>query len=266
MKHGFVMPVGNARQIMEAAVLAENEGWDGFFVWEPVWGVDAWVSLTAAAVATSTIKLGTLLTPLSRMRPWRVAGQTATFDDLSGGRLILSVGLGAVDVGFDSFGEVTGIRERAELMDESLAILQGLWQGQPFTFEGKHYRIAESTFPHKPPLPVNDNRVPIWMVGLWPNKKSMARALKYQGILPSVRNDKGEWRRLTPDDVKAIREFAGDEIDIVVEGEEGSASPESSRAWEAAGATWYIESLWGVQMEEDIQDRIAARLKEGPPR
>ncbi len=260
------MPVGDARQIMDAAVLAEEHDWDGFFVWEPVWGVDAWVSLTAAAVATSTIKLGTLLSPLSRMRPWRVAGQTATFDHLSGGRLILSVGLGAVDVGFDSFGETTDIRERAELMDESLAILEGLWKGQPFTFEGKHYQISESTFPHKPPSPVNDSRIPIWMVGLWNSKKSMERAVKYQGLLPSVRDDEGQWRRLLPNDVQAMREFAGDDIDIIVEGEEGKASPETSQTWEDAGATWHVESLWAVQMEPDIQDRIAARIKEGPPK
>ena len=265
MQFGFVMPAGDGKQTMQAAIMAEQHGWDGFFVWEPVWGVDAWVSLTAAAVSTSRIKLGTLLSPLSRMRPWRVAGQTATLDHLSGGRLILSVGLGAVDAGFESFGEVTNIRQRAELMDESLAIIQGLWQGQPFDFDGKHFQISESTFPHKPPCPVNNNRVPIWMVGLWNNRKSMARAINYEGILPSVRDEKGEWRRLTFEDVAAIREFAGGDIDIVVEGEEGKSSTENSAAWEEAGATWHIESLWEPQFEADIQDRVKARLEQGPP-
>lgn len=205
------MPVGDARQIMESAARAEQHGWDGIFVWEPLWGVDAWVSMTAAALATSSIKVGTLLSPLSRMRPWQVAAKSATLDHLSGGRLILSVGLGATDTGFESFGEVTDIRRRAELLDESLAIVTGLWRGQPFTYAGKHYRIGESTFPHKPPVPVNDARVPIWVVGLWPNRRSMARAMKYQGIIASVRNERGEPGHLKPADVRAIRELPAPE-------------------------------------------------------
>lgn len=75
MKYGFVMPAGDARVASELAAMAEQSGWDGFFVWEPVWGIDAWVCLTAAAMTTQRIRLGTMLTPLSRMRPWRVAGQ-----------------------------------------------------------------------------------------------------------------------------------------------------------------------------------------------
>ena len=257
------MPVGDARQIMESAARAEQHGWDGIFVWEPLWGVDAWVSMTAAALATSSIKVGTLLSPLSRMRPWQVAAKSATLDHLSGGRLILSVGLGATDTGFESFGEVTDIRRRAELLDESLAIVTGLWRGQPFTYAGKHYRIGESTFPHKPPAPVNDGRVPIWVVGLWPNRRSMARAMKYQGIIASVRNERGEPGHLKPADVRAIREFAGAGVDIVVEGE-GEAS-HSVGEWQDAGATWYIESLWQEQFADDIQERIHARLQNGPP-
>ena len=257
------MPVGDAREVMEAAAEAEKHGWDGFLVWEPLWGVDAWISMTAAALATSSIKVGTLLSPLSRMRPWQVAAKSATLDHLSGGRLILSVGLGAVDTGFESFGEVTDVRRRAELLDESLDIVTGLWRGQPFTYAGKHYRIGESTFPHKPPVPVNDARVPIWVVGLWPNRRSMARAVKYQGIIPSVRNERGEPGRLKPADVHAIREFVGAGVDIVVEGE-GEAS-HSVGEWQDAGATWYIESLWQEQFADDIQKRVHARLRNGPP-
>jgi alkanesulfonate monooxygenase SsuD/methylene tetrahydromethanopterin reductase-like flavin-dependent oxidoreductase (luciferase family) len=264
MQFGFVMPVGNAQQIMEAAVVAERHGWDGFFVWEPVWGVDAWVAMTAAVVATSTIKLGTLLSPLSRMRPWQVAAKSATLDHLSKGRLILSVGLGATDTGFEQFGEVTGVRERAELLDESLDIITGLWGGQPFVYTGKHYQISESTFPHKPP-PCHNQRVPIWVVGLWPNKRSMARAVKYQGILPSVRDEHQGFRRLTHEDVSAVRNHTGPGVDIIVEGEEGKGSPGQSMNWKDAGATWYIESLWETQFESDIQERVTTKLKGGPP-
>ncbi|HSJ60770.1 MAG TPA: LLM class flavin-dependent oxidoreductase, partial [Jiangellaceae bacterium] len=96
MKFGFTLPSGDARTAAETAAIAEQAGWDGFFVWEPVWGVDAWVCLAAAAMRTKRIKLGTMLTPLSRMRPWKLASETATLDNLSGGRVILSVGLGAL--------------------------------------------------------------------------------------------------------------------------------------------------------------------------
>jgi len=150
---------------------------DGFFVFEPVWGFDAWVALAAAAVRTERIRLGTMLSPLSRMRPWKLASETVSLDHLSGGRLILSVGLGAVETGFVAFGEVTDRRTRAELVDEGLEVLTGLWAGQPFRYEGQHYRIEPTGF-FPPPPPVQRPRIPIWVVGAWPRPKSMARAVR----------------------------------------------------------------------------------------
>src|SRR5512143_3540712 len=141
MKFGFVLPQGDARTAAEFAYQAEQSGWDGFFVWEPVWGVDAWVSLTAAAMRTERIGLGTMITALSRMRSWKLGSETATLDNLSGGRVILSVGLGALDSGFEAFGEVTDRKTRAELLDEGLEVLVGLWHGMPFHFQGKHYHL-----------------------------------------------------------------------------------------------------------------------------
>src|SRR5919112_1428396 len=128
MRYGFVFPRGDARTAADFAREAEQAGWDGFFVWEPVWGIDAWVSLTAAAMQTERIKLGTMLTPLSRMRPWKLASESATLDRLSNGRVILAVGLGAIDSGFAAFGEETDRKVRAELMDEALEIVTGLWK------------------------------------------------------------------------------------------------------------------------------------------
>ncbi len=151
MKYGFVLPTGDARTAADFALAAEQAGWDGFFVWEPVWGIDAWVSLTAAAMQTERIRLGTLLSPVSRMRPWKLAGETATLDNLAQGRVILSVGLGAINTGFEEFGEVTDRKTRAELLDESLDILTGLWRGQPFDYAGKHYKIKDCAF--QPPSP-----------------------------------------------------------------------------------------------------------------
>jgi alkanesulfonate monooxygenase SsuD/methylene tetrahydromethanopterin reductase-like flavin-dependent oxidoreductase (luciferase family) len=103
MRFGFVIPWADADEVGDLAAAAEESGWDGIFVWEPVWGADAWISLAVAAVRTSRIRLGTLLTPPSRRRPAELASQVATVDRLSGGRVILSVGLGALDSGFEAF-------------------------------------------------------------------------------------------------------------------------------------------------------------------
>ena len=105
MRYGFVVPWADAESVGDLAAAAEDAGWDGLFVWEPVWGVDAWISLAVAAVRTSHIRLGTMLTPPSRRRPAELASQVATVDRLSNGRVILSVGLGALDSGFEAFGE-----------------------------------------------------------------------------------------------------------------------------------------------------------------
>ena len=185
MKYGFVLPYGDARIAADFAFEAEQAGWDGFFVWEAVWGWEAWMMLTAAAMRTQRIKFGTMITPLSRMRPWELASKTVTLDHLSNGRVILAVGLGAIDTGFAEFGEETDRKTRAELLDEGLDIVTGLWRGQPFNYDGKHYHIKETKFYPLPP-PVQQPRIPIWVVGAWPKEKSMQRALRYDGYLPNV--------------------------------------------------------------------------------
>jgi len=273
MKFGFVLPKGDARTAAEFAYQAEMAGWDGFFVWEPVWGVDAWVSLTAAAMRTQRIRLGTMLTPLSRMRPWKLASETATLDNLSNGRVILSVGLGAVDTGFEAFREVTDRATRAELLDEGLEILTGLWRGQPFNYQGKRYQIKETSF-QPPPPPVQRPRIPIWVVGAWPRMKSMRRVVKYDGLLPNVMGEDGVVRMGPPthDEVRAMKVFIQEHraettpFDIVMEGETPGDDQKKAasivRGWEDAGATWWIEAMWAAPQLEDV----LARIKQGPPR
>ena len=271
MKYGFVLPNGDARTAAEVARAGEAAGWDGFFVWEPVWGVDAWVSLTAAAMVTERIRLGTMITPLSRMRPWKLASEAATLDHLSGGRVILSVGLGATDTGFAAFGEETDRRIRAELLDEGLDILTGLWRGQPFSYEGAHYKVQPTEF-MVPPPPVQQPRIPIWVVGAWNRPKSMARALKYDGILPNPMTPEGDHRPLTTDDARDIKAYVEANrtetapYDIIVEGTTPGNKPkkaaETVRAWADAGATWWIEALWNVPDAAAVRRRV----EQGPPR
>jgi len=272
MKYGFVLPRGDARTAAEYAKAAEEAGWDGFFVWEPVWGVDAWICLTAAAMVTSRIRLGTMITPVSRMRPWKLASETATLDNLSGGRVILSVGLGAVDTGFFQFGEVTDRKTRAELLDEGLDILTGLWAGQPFEYHGKHYQVKPTDF-MLPPPPVQQPRIPIWAVGAYPSEKSMGRALRYDGLLPNMLGPDGKvsMNPITFEQVATLRDFIqqrrpdGRPYDIVVEGttsgEDQAGNAALMQRWQAAGATWWIEAMW----EAPAPEKVLERIQQGPP-
>ena len=274
MKYGFVLPSGDARTAAELAHEAEQAGWDGFFVWEPVWGIDAWVSLTAAAMRTGRIRLGTMITPVSRMRPWKLASETATLDNLSNGRVILAVGLGAIDSGFEAFGEVTDRKTRAELLDEGLDILTGLWRGQPFSYDGKHYQVRETSF-MPPPPPVQQPRIPIWVVGAWPRMKSMRRVLRYDGLLPIIMGDDNQFRQTTPDDIREMRAFVEANrtettaFDIVMEGVTPGNDPKKAAAtvqpWADAGATWWIESMWESIGNEEGQNPFRKRIQQGPP-
>lgn len=277
MKYGFVFPGGEARTAAEFAHAAEEAGWDGFFVWEPVWGVDAWVSLAAAAMVTQRIRLGTMITPVSRMRPWKLASETATLDRLSNGRVILSVGLGALESGFAAFGEVTDRAQRAELLDEGLELLTRLWAGRPVHFEGKHYlvEVNEDNFlTPPPPPPVQQPRIPIWVVGAWLRKKSMRRALRYDGLLPNVMGEDGEVRMspATPQEVSDMRAYVTEQrvettpFDIVVEGETPIDDPVAAaaiiRPYTEAGATWWLEARWTAP---DLT-HVLERIRQGPPK
>jgi hypothetical protein len=274
MKFGFVLPKGDAKIAADFAHIAEQSGWDGFFVWEPVWGIDAWISLTAAAMVTKRIKLGTMLTPLSRMRPWKIASETATLDNLSNGRVILSVGLGAIDTGFEDFGEITDRKKRAELLDEGLEILTNLWIGNPFQHTGKHYQveITEKTF-QPPPSPIQKPRIPIWVVGAWPSKTSMNRALKFDGLLPAVLGEDRKVRleMIAPREILEMKSYINANhdqstpFDIIMEGQTPGFDLDKASAFVRpyldVGVTWWIEALWELQESE----KVLTRIKQGPP-
>jgi alkanesulfonate monooxygenase SsuD/methylene tetrahydromethanopterin reductase-like flavin-dependent oxidoreductase (luciferase family) len=263
--------------VADLAAHAETHGWDGFFVWEPVWGVDAWVALAAGAMTTSRIRLGTMLTPLPRRRPWDLAGQSAAVDNLSGGRLILSVGLGAAHAGWLAFEPDPGRRVRAELLDEGLDVLTGLWSGQPFEYDGRHYRVTPSDF-LPPPAPVQRPRIPIWVVGGWPARRSMARAARFDGWLPNVLS-KGAAGPAAPDHIRAgirwihdLRIMEGlpvEGYDVICEGttpaRDATAAAALVAPWRDAGATWWIEADWSVPREA-VRDYATERLAAGPPK
>ena len=245
------------RILAELAQLAEQASWDGIFLEDYIvhWSApstptcDPWVALAAMAARTEHIRLGTMVTPLSRRRPWKLARETITLDQLSNGRLILGAGLGDInDPGFVKTGEVIDARQRAHMLDEALAILAGLWSGQPFAYQGEHYQIDEVTFL---PGPVQSSRIPIWIGGAWPNSGPVRRAARWDGACLYHSTPDGSWQDMSPDDVRALKaaiqsqRTSSEPFDISIggrrRGEDWEKERETIRSLAEAGATWWVE-------------------------
>jgi alkanesulfonate monooxygenase SsuD/methylene tetrahydromethanopterin reductase-like flavin-dependent oxidoreductase (luciferase family) len=260
MRYGVSVPcfgVGvDAALIAEWALDAEAAGWHGFFLWDhlfafdpgPIDVVDPWIALTAAACATTHIRLGTMVTPLPRRRPLVVARQTVSLDRLSGGRLVLGVGTGAFPFEWDYCGEEAHHRRRGEMLDEHLQLLTQLWAGEPVRHEGRFYTVAgpEWAAVCYPP-PVQQPRIPIWVGGSWPGTRPFVRAAQWDGVVP-MRVD-GDWTVAdTAAVAKRIRELrvGGSPFDIAIPSESSPEDPrriEVRRQHSAAGATWWIEAV-----------------------
>ena len=288
MKHGFIFTGTDPELAVELAPLAEASAWDGFFVWEGIWATDPWATLAATAMVTERIRLGTMLTPVPRRRPWELAGQTMTVDRLSNGRVILSAGLGVpaeFEQRFWIFEDDPGRKVRAELLDEGLEMMQQLWRGEPFEFEGAHYR-AERTDTMLPPAIVQQPRIPTWVVGVWPRMKSMRRVARYDGWIPNYAppNASGvdpleQQRTYTPEiaaeAIAWIREERerlglGDRpFEITQEGTTSGTDAEADaavvRPWADAGVTWWLEADWNVPAER-VAEYSRERVRSGPPR
>jgi alkanesulfonate monooxygenase SsuD/methylene tetrahydromethanopterin reductase-like flavin-dependent oxidoreductase (luciferase family) len=282
MRFGFVVPYADARDFAELAALGEAHGWDGVFTWEAVWGVDAWVSLAAAAMTTQRVRLGTLLTPVPRYRPWDLASRVGTVDRLSAGRAILGAGLGALHEGWTAFEADEGRRVRAEKLDECLAVYAGLMRGQPFEFSGRHYTAHPTDF-MVPAPPVQQPRPPVWVVGAEvagrDSQPSLRRAARWDGLLPQFLgsdDDSGtsaleRLQRL----VGRVREFRAEaglpwqNYDVMLEadstGEWTTTTPLDPTAWAQTGVTWWVESWWSVPRGPEGLAEVRRRIRAGPP-
>jgi alkanesulfonate monooxygenase SsuD/methylene tetrahydromethanopterin reductase-like flavin-dependent oxidoreductase (luciferase family) len=254
---------------------AEDAGWDGYFLWDHILFTmfgnapmgDPWVSLAAMAMATSRIKLGTLVTPLPRRHIGKLARETATLDLMSEGRLVLGVGIGHDRNGreYSAFGENADDRTRGEMLDEGLEVLTGLWSGKPFSFEGKHYRVDDVEFL---PRPVQEPRIPIWVAGTWPHKKPFRRAAQWDGVASQA-----ERGGLKPTDyrdiVRYIRQYRESDapFDVIrpspLPAGEAHRIAETIGEYEEAGVTW-----WMVPFEDDMGtlDELHSFVRKGPPR
>jgi alkanesulfonate monooxygenase SsuD/methylene tetrahydromethanopterin reductase-like flavin-dependent oxidoreductase (luciferase family) len=180
----------DAAAVADLAKLAEDSGWDGFFVWDHIVISDAmpvgdpFVILSAVACATSQLTIGTLVTPVPRRRPWVLARQCETLDRLSGGRFVLGIGIGfPPGPEFGTFGEVTDARTRGDMLDEGIDVLLGMWSAEPFSYAGNHYSVAET---HFAPAPLQQPRIPIWVAATWPNPRPIRRAARLEGVYPLV--------------------------------------------------------------------------------
>ena len=276
MQYGFVIEGGDATATSELTQEAEAAGWDGVFIADamdigmpnspPFPWFDPWIVLAAMAMRTERIRIGTMITPVPRRRPWKLARETITLDQLSNGRLIFGAGLGAAehDGGFYKVGEAMDLKVRAQRLDEGLAILAGLWSGKPFSFTGEHYDVKEMTML---PTPVQSPRIPVWVPGVWTKQKSMQRALRWDGIIPQKYKS---MERMTPAEVRELKHFVDEHrpettpFDIVVggttQGGNRKRAATTVSAFAEAGATWWLESAM------TSSDKLQKRIKQGPPR
>jgi alkanesulfonate monooxygenase SsuD/methylene tetrahydromethanopterin reductase-like flavin-dependent oxidoreductase (luciferase family) len=257
-------PFGHPRVIADLARDAERAGWDGVFTWDDVAGwevdmADPTVALAAAAVATQRVRLGALITPLARRRPWKFARESASLDQLSGGRLVVGAGVGGGQEQFGDLGDEADQRRRGGMLDEALGMIVGLWRGESFAFEGEHYHVKPTVFR---PGPVQQPRIPIWIAGTWPHKRPLARMARWDGMFPlfwgidDPKEQQAHLRTMVAE-VQAMRaaqaEKTGDETPsphpfaVVVSGETAAGQPaqteEHIAGFAAAGATWWLESL-----------------------
>lgn len=281
MKYALHVPnfgtYSDPRDLAQLAYEAEDSGWDGFFLWDHyfwTWGDpvpvgDTWTLLTAIAARTERITIGPLITPLPRRRPWTVAHQAATLDHLSGGRVVLGVGIGGDWYrDYSAFGEPLGDKEHGEMLDEGLAIIDGLWSGEPFSFEGRHYQVKDAFFI---PRPLQQPRIPIWVAGNWPNKKPFRRAARWDGIAAEARRDLGS---LTPQHFEELRTYISEHrdphaarpFDITHIGRTPGDNPAAASAivtpYAEAGVTWWLEH---VRKPEETLEVIRHRVRQGPP-
>ena len=280
VKYGLDMasagPAGDAHTMGELAHIAEESGWDGIFledyiVWQShpeVPTYDPWITLAAIAMRTQRIRLGTMVTPLARRRPWKLAQELVTLDHLSNGRMILGVGLGdtgesiGMDSSFAHFGEMLDPKKRARMLDEGLAIITRIWNGKPFSFDGEFYKIHNVQIL---PKPVQQPRIPIWVGGGYPNRGPVERALRWDGSC--MYKQQGHW--MQPEDVRALRERVialrgtADGYDITMGGAQRWGDEDKQRAYleslAAEGITWWHEYIPPDAGDFDVQRKMIER-------
>lgn len=284
MNSGLYLPNfgswGDPTTMVSLATDAEASGWDGFFIWDHIGGfnntmVDPWVALGAVAQATTSITIGTTVTPVPRRRPQKLARETTTVDRLSGGRFVFGVGTGEGAPEFDNMGENIVHKERGAMLDEALDVITQLWTGERVNHRGTHYTLEDAVFV---PTPIQTPRIPVWVGGLWPYTKPMRRAARWDGVMPLLRVSDGENEtdalRACVDYISSHRE-SDDHFDVVYSGVTPGSNPtraaEIVGSFADAGATWWLEPIAPYRYDEGFAEpwnteKLRERVLQGPPR
>lgn len=253
--------VGDPAELVRLAVTAERAGWDGVFLWDHMHFVrdlgldvaDPWVTLGAIAKTTERVRLGTLVTPVPRRRPWKLAKELITLDHLSGGRAILGVGLGEpADDEYGAFGEPTDARERAAVLDEGLQLLEGFLGVGAVRHAGRHFRVDARLLPPARQRP----RPPIWVAGKWPNRGPIERARRYDAFVPIQPDGMPAGPDVIAEAAAALRD---DSVEIIA----CAAPGVPASTYEEKGAAWFVDSAWPAV--EGWVDDLEQRAAVGPP-
>ncbi len=265
-----------ARRVADLARVAESAGWDGLFVWDHLaftWGSpsgDPWTLITAAALATDRIRVGTDVSVIARERPLPFANRVATVDRLSGGRVVLGVGLGGAPDEYRKAGEPVDLRERAALSDEVLGVVRRLLAGETVRHAGPAVVVDDVTLAPVPTQPV----IPVWVGG--GSAGARRRAARHDGWVPVVNDDDGN-PTMHPDELRealaGIRDAreaghipATAPFDVAIHGETPGPGVDGAaivQPWADAGATWWLEMLHGWR---GSTADLFARVEAGPPR
>ncbi|MFD2469435.1 LLM class flavin-dependent oxidoreductase [Amycolatopsis silviterrae] len=260
-------PFGDPADLVDLAVRAEAAGWDGVFLWDHVVPAmppiaDTWTTLAAIAQATDRVRLGPMVTPPSRRRPWVLARQAATVARLSRGRLILGTGIGSDETGdFSRFADPSSPAVLSSRTDEALEIVRSMWAGKAVRHEGPHYQVtldaAEPT-----PYPI-----PVWTASTTEHERVLQRAAGSDGIFPNTGP-----RPPSPEALASLvaRVRPPDRpYDVAVTGNASPAwedpdavDPAALAALAEAGMTWWMESL----IHFDPLDLSLTIVDAGPPR
>lgn len=248
--------------VARLAAAAEEAGWHGFFVWDhlrwraPVRRVaDPWITLAAIATSTERLRLGPMVTPLARRRPAKVARETATLDGLSGGRLILGVGLGSDRFGSElsKTGEQINDRRRAEMLDESLGILTTAWSGQTVNHRGEHYTVSGIDFL---PQPAQRSGIPVWVAVTPGNVKPLRRAAGHDGVFPVNLTHPDQLAEVVAI-IDGIRTDSTAHYDVAVATPPGR----DPMPYRHVGATWWMPE---IAPEAISLDQVWGILRDGP--
>jgi alkanesulfonate monooxygenase SsuD/methylene tetrahydromethanopterin reductase-like flavin-dependent oxidoreductase (luciferase family) len=265
----YVAPFGELADVgalAEVASRAEAAGWEGFFVWDhlmtydPVDVADPWIALTAVALATGRLRLGPMVTPLARRRPWDVARQVAMLDRLSDGRMVLGAGLGGDSRReMTAFGEERDPRARAALLDEALEVILALWAGDEVSRDGRAFPLDRARVL---PTPLQAPRPPVWLACVWPHRRPLRRAARYDGVFPVSHH----WS-LSGDELRELmgviaehRPADAGPFDLVVVNHE-RPGPERMAELADGGATWWLQGFGERPRLADVQ----AAADAGPP-